>query len=74
MVSRDRKARPPGQCLVEAAPHAVELLGRPESDLKGVFESVEEALAALEADALPFVAAGTITLAGEVAGLIRRDS
>ncbi len=52
----------------------LEQLGRPESDLKGVFESVEEALAALEAEVIPFVAAGTITLAGEVAGLIRRNS
>lgn len=60
--------------LAELVCQKLELLGRPESDLKGVFESVEEALAALEADALPFVAAGTITLAGEVAGLIRRDS
>ncbi len=37
--------------------------------LTGVYPSVSEALAALDAAGEPFVAAGTITLAGEVAGL-----
>lgn len=39
--------------------------------LAGVYPSVSEALAALDAAGEPFVAAGTITLAGEVAGLLR---
>ena len=39
--------------------------------LAGVYPSVPEALAALDAAGESFVAAGTITLAGEVAGLLR---
>ena len=39
--------------------------------LAGVYPSVPEALAAFEDAGEPFVAAGTITLAGEVAGLLR---
>ena len=39
--------------------------------LAGVYPSVSEALAAFKAAGEPFVAAGTITLAGEVAGLLR---
>ena len=39
--------------------------------LVGVYPSVSEALAAFDAADEPFVAAGTITLAGEVAGLLR---
>ena len=39
--------------------------------LAGVYPSVSEALAAFEAAGEPFVAAGTITLAGEVASLLR---
>ena len=39
--------------------------------LAGVYPSVSEALAAFDAVGEPFVAAGTITLAGEVAGLLR---
>ena len=39
--------------------------------LAGVYSSVSEALAAFKAAGEPFVAAGTITLAGEVAGLLR---
>lgn len=39
--------------------------------LAGVYPSVPEALAALDAAGEAFVAAGTITLAGEVAGLLR---
>ena len=39
--------------------------------LAGVYPSVSEALAAFDAACEPFVAAGTITLAGEVAGLLR---
>ena len=39
--------------------------------LAGVYPSVSEALAAFEAAGEAFIAAGTITLAGEVAGLLR---
>lgn len=40
--------------------------------LAGVYPSVpRRALAAFDAAGEPFVAAGTITLAGEVAGLLR---
>ena len=45
--------------------------GRPRSDLAGVYPSVEEALCAYTEAEEPLVAAGTITLAGEVAGLLR---
>ena len=45
--------------------------GRDEGVLQGVYGSVGEALASLDAERAPFVAAGTITLAGEVAGLLR---
>ncbi|MCI7656196.1 MAG: bifunctional folylpolyglutamate synthase/dihydrofolate synthase, partial [Collinsella sp.] len=51
---------------------AEELAALVDSDkLAGVYPSVSEALAAFEAAGEPFVAAGTITLAGEVAGLLR---
>ena len=46
--------------------------GRPESDLVAAYPSVADALAALDASGEPVVAAGTITLAGEVAGLLRK--
>lgn len=46
--------------------------GRPVEDVWGVFPSVASALGAATASALPLVAAGTITLAGEVAGLLGR--
>ena len=39
--------------------------------LAGVYPSVSEALAAFDTAGESFVAAGTITLAGEVAGLLR---
>lgn len=45
-------------------------LGRPEGDLLAVYPTVAEALAALRASNTAFVAAGTITLAGEVAGTL----
>ncbi|MDY2776825.1 MAG: Mur ligase family protein [Collinsella sp.] len=46
-------------------------LGRDESDLVGVFDSVESAIDILTALDEGIVAAGTITLAGEVAALFR---
>ena len=45
--------------------------GRPVSDVLGIFPSVGEALDQVTAQGMPLVAAGTITLAGEVAGLLR---
>ncbi len=45
--------------------------GRPASDLLGVYGTVGEAVAAFDANRSSFVAAGTITLAGEVAALLR---
>ena len=45
--------------------------GRPKTDLIAVYPTVAEALDALTAAGEPVVAAGTITLAGEVAGLLR---
>ena len=45
--------------------------GRPKTDLAAVYQTVAEAFDALTAAGEPVVAAGTITLAGEVAGLLR---
>lgn len=44
---------------------------RPESDLVDVIPSVQEAVASLTEADEPFVAAGTITLAGAVTGILR---
>lgn len=46
-------------------------LGRPCTDLLATYPTVSEALDAFDADGAAFVAAGTITLAGEVAGILR---
>lgn len=46
-------------------------LGRDEEDALEVFDSVSEALDWCTANDAPVIAAGTITLAGEVAGLLR---
>ena len=51
---------------------AQELVSLVDADkLAGVYPSVPEALAAFDAAGESFVASGTITLAGEVAGLLR---
>ena len=47
--------------------------GRAASDLAGVYPTVAYALQAFEEAGEPLVAAGTITLAGEVAGLLRAE-
>lgn len=44
---------------------------QPQSKVVATYATVEEAVAAFTASGTPFVAAGTITLAGEVAGLLR---
>ena len=49
----------------------LEQLGRPATDLVATYPTVADALDAFEASGSAFVAAGTITLAGEVAGLLR---
>ncbi len=61
----------PAAELASLVREKLEAEGRDESVLQGVYSSVGDALAALEAERAPFVAAGTITLAGEVAGLLR---
>lgn len=48
--------------------------GRDVSDIVGTYASVREALEALTRASAPVVAAGTITLAGEVAGLLRQPA
>lgn len=55
-------------CLVR---EKLERMGRPATELCAVYPTVDEALEAFTADHAPVVAAGTITLAGEVAGLLR---
>ena len=56
------------QALVQAK---LAELGRSKGDLAGVYPTVRDALDAFTAVGEPLVAAGTITLAGEVAGLLR---
>lgn len=57
--------------LADLVRDKLESLGRDADELLGVFDTVDDALAALDSCDRSFVAAGTITLAGEVAGLIR---
>ncbi len=64
------RALPAGK-MAELVREKLREQGRPESDLLGVFDQVDDAAKWLSASATPFVAAGTITLAGEVAGLLR---
>ena len=49
----------------------LEELGRSQDQVVGVYGTVDAAVDALLVAGEPFVAAGTITLAGEVAGLMR---
>ena len=49
----------------------LDALNRPHTDVIAVYPSVREALDALTEAGEPIIAAGTITLAGEVAGLLR---
>ncbi len=62
----------PASELAELVRAKLKELGRPESDLLGVTDDVEVALAIFDNADAPFVAAGTITLAGEVAGILGR--
>ena len=64
------RALAPG-ALAEIVRERAKALGRASSDIVGVFPTVEDALAEFTACGADVVAAGTITLAGEVAGLLR---
>ncbi len=66
----NKRALPAGE-LAQMVRTKLAELGRSESDLLGVFDCVDEALAFFDREAAPFVAAGTITLAGEVAASLR---
>ena len=57
--------------LAKLVGEKLEALGRPAGDLAATYPTVAEALDALDTAGAPFVAAGTITLAGEVAGILR---
>lgn len=61
----------PAQDLAQLVFDKLEELGRPSSDLIEVVPSVSDAVERLAAAGEAFVAAGTITLAGEVAGIMR---
>lgn len=57
--------------LAKMVREKLRLLGRDEEDALEVFDSVSDALDWCTANDAPLIAAGTITLAGEVAGLLR---
>lgn len=57
--------------LAKMVREKLRLLGRDEEDTLEVFDSVSDALDWCTANDAPVIAAGTITLAGEVAGLLR---
>lgn len=57
--------------LAKMVREKLRLLGRDEEDALEVFDSVSDALDWCTANDAPVIAAGTITLAGEVAGLLR---
>ncbi len=61
----------PAQELAQLVRNKLQELGRPASDLVEVVPSVPDAVERLAAAGEAFVAAGTITLAGEVAGIVR---
>lgn len=61
----------PAKDLAQLVLDKLEELGRPSSDLIEVVPSVSDAVERLAAAGEAFVAAGTITLAGEVAGIMR---
>ena len=61
----------PASKLSELVKSKLDELGRPLGDFAGAYASVDAALAALDEAHEPFLAAGTITLAGEVARVLR---
>ncbi len=68
-TSSDRAV--PAHELARQVAAALDRAGRPGSDLVAAYPAVADALEALGGLGLPLVAAGTITLAGEVAGILR---
>lgn len=64
------RALPAGE-LAQLVYGELDALNRPHTDVIAVYPSVREALDALTEVGEPVIAAGTITLAGEVAGLLR---
>ena len=64
------RALPAGE-LAQLVYGELDALNRPYADVIAVYPSVREALDALTEAGEPVIAAGTITLAGEVAGLLR---
>lgn len=58
--------------LARTVSEELEREGRPASDLMASFDSVADALSFATEEGLPLAVAGTITLAGEVAGLFAR--
>lgn len=64
------RALPPAELAVLVSSE-LEREGRPVTDLAGTYPDVASALQAAGEAGRPIVAAGTITLAGEVAGLLR---
>lgn len=61
----------PADDLARPVREKLESMGRSAAELQAVYPTVEEALEAFTTARMPVVAAGTITLAGEVAGLLR---
>ena len=61
----------PAQGMAQLVLDKLQELGRPASDLVEVIPSVPDAVERLTMAGKAFVAAGTITLAGEVAGIVR---
>ena len=64
------RALPAGE-LAQLVYGELDALNRPHTDVIAIYPSVREALDALTEAGEPVIAAGTITLAGEVAGLLR---
>ena len=65
------RALAPGE-LAQLVAEELEREGRAPDGLLSVYDTVADALDTLTEAGEPVVAAGTITLAGEVAGLLRR--
>ncbi len=71
-VTATASARAMPACeLASLVAHELAQEGRPPRDLMAVFDTVDEALDQLTRAQVPVIAAGTITLAGEVAGCLR---
>ena len=71
VTQTDSKRSLPAADLADEVVGALEREGRDPDCIEGVFDTVKDALIFLDGRGEAFVAAGTITLAGEVAGLMR---